>query len=373
MKITILGAGNAGCSSALHYFYHRLELNYKVELELIYDPKIKPVPTGQGTTLDFPKLLSTSLLVNYVNNFPTTIKTGIMYENWSNKKKHFHGFTNGDFGIHFNPEDFQNFVCKNLPIKIKKSKVIDYSSIDSDYIIDCRGTPKTLKNYEKLINPLNCALLGTLNKKNNDVLWTRTIATKDGWCFYIPLPDKTSVGYLYNDKITEEKEAINNFKKLFNEIKINQTFPFTQYVAKEPIIDNRVLLNGNKLFFLEPLEATAMGCYLAMCRFYWDYMFNNVSKEIITNRIKDYVYKIQNFILWHYKNGSKFNTNFWIYAKALWEKHNPQDINHIKMLLKSMNEESLMKSFKNCNLEYAQWTEWSFLNWYNEMEKHYEH
>jgi hypothetical protein len=30
MKITILGAGNAGCSSALHYFYHRLELIIKL-------------------------------------------------------------------------------------------------------------------------------------------------------------------------------------------------------------------------------------------------------------------------------------------------------------------------------------------------------
>lgn len=368
MKITILGAGNAGCVSALHFFFYTYVEQRKVEIELIYNPKVKPVPTGQGTTLEFPKLLTFSLLTNYVTNFPTTVKTGIMYENWSNKKEIFHGFNHGSYGVHFEPASFQDFVCKNLPIKIKEKDIKSYDEIDSDYIIDCRGTPKTLKDYEKLINPLNSALLGRLNKKDNDVLWTRTIATKDGWCFYIPLPDGTSVGYLYNDKITEEKEAINNFKKLFNGVKILQTFPFTQYVAKQPIVDDRVLLNGNKLFFLEPLEATAVGTYIDTCKFYWDYIFNNFSKEDTERNVKEYVYKIQNFILWHYKNGSKFNTNFWIYAKALWKKHNPSDINDIVNKLKKMKNIDVQKSFIESKMKYAQWGEWSLMNWYKGME-----
>lgn len=368
MKISILGAGNAGCVTALHFAFYRLNLNYNVELELIYDPNIKPVPTGQGTTLDFPKLLSPALLTNFVTNFPTTIKTGIMYEGWSDKEKIFHGFTHGDYGVHFNPQEFQQFVCKNLDIKFIESKIIDYNSIDSDYIIDCRGAPKELDNYEKLINPLNCALLGNLDKKDNDVLWTRTIATPDGWCFYIPLPDTTSVGYIYNSNITEEKEARDNFKNLFKNVNINQVFPFKQYLAKEPIIEDRVLLNGNKLFFIEPLEATAVGTYIATCRFYWDYIFNGQKKQDINFNLKKFIYQIQNFILWHYKKGSKFDTPFWKHAIKLYEKNDNRDIEHIVKILKSMNKENEQKVFHKVNMKYAQWDEWSLMNWWKGME-----
>ena len=54
-KIVILGRGNAGCISALHL---RHELNEKVEIEMIYDSNIPPVPTGQGTALGFPENIS---------------------------------------------------------------------------------------------------------------------------------------------------------------------------------------------------------------------------------------------------------------------------------------------------------------------------
>ena len=59
---------------------------------------------------------------------------------------------------------------------------------------------------------------------------------------------------------------------MFHVKKINFVFPFQQYVANEPIIDDRVMLNGNKLFFLEPLEATAMGAYINASRYYYDYI-----------------------------------------------------------------------------------------------------
>ena len=51
MKITILGAGNAGCVSLLHFYYIQKFINQSLELELIYDKNIDPVPVGQGTNL----------------------------------------------------------------------------------------------------------------------------------------------------------------------------------------------------------------------------------------------------------------------------------------------------------------------------------
>ena len=141
-----------------------------------------------------------------------------MYEDFGKKKnKLFHNFPVGNYSLHFDPKDFQDFVCKNLKINFNEidENVKDYKQIDSDYIIDCRGSPKTLKGYEELVSPVNCALLSTLPKKENDVEYTRSIAHENGWCFYIPLPDKTSLGYIFNKSITKRHNFNYRFSCFF--------------------------------------------------------------------------------------------------------------------------------------------------------------
>ena len=90
-KIAILGRGNAGCLSALHFNHYTADADR--EIELYYDPEIKPVPTGQGSTLEHPNLLWKTLGIDWVKKLPLTLKTGIMYENWGNiKDEFFHPF-----------------------------------------------------------------------------------------------------------------------------------------------------------------------------------------------------------------------------------------------------------------------------------------
>ena len=45
---------------------------------------------------------------------------------------------------------------------------------------------------------------------------------------------------------------------------------FNNYMAKNPVIDNRIFLTGNRLFFVEPLESTATASYLYWARFTLD-------------------------------------------------------------------------------------------------------
>lgn len=369
MKITILGRGNAGCISAMHFAHFRKQINTKIDIELIYDSNILPVPTGQGTTLDFPEKLFQNFGSSYLSDFPYTMKTGIMYENFGKvNKKIYHNFPIGSYALHFEPKQFQDYVCNNLKVNFKETdeNIKDLNTIDSDYIIDCRGTPKNLDGYDKLHNPLNTALLSTLPKKENDVLWTRSIAHKNGWCFYIPLPEKTSLGYLFNRDITPIKEAQKDFKKTFGVEDVSKVFRFSQYVAKEAIVDNRVLLNGNKLFFLEPLEATAMGMYIQTNKFYYDYIFNGTSQYQTNLNIKDHVTKVQNFILWHYANGSTYNSKFWKHAQKVWEEN--KDIDFIKILkvIKGMTKEDVEKSI-HTNFKYAQWQEWNLKLWQDQI------
>jgi len=45
---------------------------------------------------------------------------------------------------------------------------------------------------------------------------------------------------------------------------------------------------SNKLFFLEPLEATAIGSYIIVCRYLFDWLFlNNINDEIIIDILKE--------------------------------------------------------------------------------------
>ena len=55
MKITVVGAGNAGCMTALNYAWYGRRSD--LEIDLIYDPNIKPVAVGQATLLDPPDIL----------------------------------------------------------------------------------------------------------------------------------------------------------------------------------------------------------------------------------------------------------------------------------------------------------------------------
>jgi hypothetical protein len=291
-----------------------------------------------------------------------------MFENWGKKNKEiWHPFPIGTFAFHFEPKEFQDYVINSLKnVKVKNQNIPNYDKIDADYIFDCRGTPKDFTNYHELVNPLNHVLLAKLPPEKNYVKWTRTIATPDGWCFYIPLRDKVSLGYNFNDKITPIEKAKENFKKYLGVDEIHNHFSFKQYLAKEPIIDNRIILNGNRLFFLEPLEATALCSYVKWNQQIWEWIINKKqSPEQAKQWLSDYMLKIQSFILYHYKDGSTYNTKFWKESKKLYEKNKEPKLESIVKYVKD-NEYDYIRNtndFKNHYETYAQWQPWNIKLW----------
>ena len=76
-KLAVIGAGNAGCISALHFRQYLP----KLEIDLYHDSEHYPIErVGQGTTIPVAKLLSHSLGCDWYNNkIGATIKTGIFY------------------------------------------------------------------------------------------------------------------------------------------------------------------------------------------------------------------------------------------------------------------------------------------------------
>ena len=380
MKITILGKGIAGCLTALHFGYHA-RLIKNISVELIYDPNIPPEKVGQATLLQPPQLLWSALGLNWYDNpIKATPKFGILYENWGKKNdKIFHPFSFHGVGLHYNPAKLRETILKSKYFKTQEKHIDNYNQIDSDFIFDCRGRHITnWKDYKMLINPLNAVLLGEGKSKECDINWTRAVATPDGWTFVIPNTTKTtSYGYLYNDKITPIKKAAANFKKLFNLAKQGiyldekvDNFKFKNYVAKEPIIDNRIILGGNRLFFLEPLESTAVESYLTWARFIWEWIINQrTTPDLLTSKLHTYVNQTQNFIMWHYMYGSKYKTPFWKNAKKL--KIKDPIFDRILTEAKRSSMIELLDTKKpgfNATL-YGQWAMWNFKCWHDGMPK----
>ena len=372
MKIVVIGAGNAGCFTALHYAWYTRKM--EVEVELVYNPEILPEKVGQATVLDPPQLLSGALRFDWAkNNIHATPKTGVVYEGWGNVNDRISNpFPADTLGMHFCPSEMQSSILESDLFKVTEGD-IDPKDVDADYVFDCRGKPDNLSKYKKLINPINAGIIG---KPNWDVscLWTRAVATPDGWTFVIPgHKDSPSydgcVGYLYNSDITSQEDAEKNFLDLFD-VDVKGHLKFDNYIAKNPVVDGRIFLQGNRLFFLEPLEASALQTYLEWGRYSYDVIINKTHTiKQASTLIKDYITKVQNFILWHYQFGSKYDTPFWDYAKRLTFKDS--DFNMFLTQSKRLKIEDLsLQSYGGVvpsNYKYAYWTPEQFRGWYDGM------
>jgi hypothetical protein len=208
-------------------------------------------------------------------------------------------------------------------------------------------------------------------KIENETHWTRACATPDGWAFYIPLYNQISLGYMYNSNVTTREQAEENFKSQFGIDHIRESFPFEQYICKTPIVDDRIIMQGNRLFFLEPLESTSVATYDQWNRMTWDWIVNKkYTTQQTIERIRNYTKQVQNFILYHYAFGSKFNTPFWDYAKKLADGVKDKEFDNI--LNYSKNEDKLsirnMEAREN-NQQYAQWKPWNIKLWFDGMTK----
>jgi len=369
-KVSIIGAGNAGCITAMHYYLYA-----KDEIDTItihYDPNTPIERTGQGTSPGVASLVNEFFHLDFLNHnlIKSTRKEGIMYENWGKKnEKIFHSFPQSLLAIHYIPNLFSQAVLNSGVFEVVEKNIEDpEKEIDSDFIFDCRGRNNREKDlYDQLINPLNSVILSRKEEVNPDLVYTRTVATPNGWTFVIPNVDSTSYGYLYNNQITTKEKATADFIERFDVVPDGH-LTFENYLAKSCFQGERTILNGNRLSFLEPLEATSTGFYEKVAMVALNHIARGVDKEVCNASIRFEMKQIENFILWHYQYGSKFNTSFWEYAKSL--PFNPENnfnevveysINHsysdiVRERVRDRN------SVLNCGF-YGPWTAYAFRIW----------
>ena len=368
-RIAVIGAGNAGCITALHFYYHGKD---KYEIVLYHNPKEFAIErVGQGCNVHTTQLITHTIESNWYdrNYIDATFKKGILYEGWGKKQdKVFHSFPMSAMSMHYVPQKLSDTILKSGLFEVVERTIDDpEKDIDADFIFDCRGRHNRDKdNYEPLINPLNSCLLYKKDGKDVGLDLTRTVATPNGWTFVIPNADSVSYGYLYNDTITSTQAARHDFIERFNLPDDSTTnISFENYVAKNLFVGERTILNGNRYSFLEPLEATSTGLYQSVCRYVWDYIEGNMTKTKSEYYIKRVLKQIETFILWHYQFGSKYDTPFWKYAKSLPFEPDSYFNEFIeKSKLESYFE---LESKPRCDEDYygEQWTYSTFRYWYD--------
>ena len=372
-KVSVVGGGNAGCITALYLSWYKKEL----EVELIYNPDVPCERVGQASVLDPPKLLWAATGFNWYNNpIHATFKSGILYEGWGQaNEKLFHGFPAHSMAMHYCPWEMQKHVLNSGHFKVTEGDV-DPKDVDADYVFDCRGKPKDFSDYDDLINPTNAAILAKPNWDTTKAFWSRHVATPDGWTFIIPTHSESPshdycVGYCYNSDISSKEDAESNLSSMFD-VEIKKHLKFKNYLAKNPIVDDRIFLNGNRLFFLEPLESSSVQAYVECARFFVDYIITKKeSLEQAACSAKQYIRQLQNFVLWHYQFGSKYDTPFWDYATKLSFKDKTFDA-MVEYCLQTSKRDILPKSYGGRTSELSQYGQWpanSFKVWYEGMTK----
>ena len=362
-KVSVVGGGNAGVFTALYSAWYGQD-----EVELIYNPEILPERVGQATLLDPPRMLWNATGFDwYHNQINATFKSGILYEGFGKvNDKVFHDFPSNRMAMHYCPWEMQNYVLNSGIFKVIESDV-DPKDVDADYVFDCRGKPDDLSNYHKLNNPTNAAILAKPNWDTSKAYWSRHVATPDGWTFVIPTaldsPSRSGgVGYCYNSNITSKEDAEKNMLEMFD-VEITKHINYNNYMAKNILVDNRIILNGNRLFFIEPMESSATQMYIEVARYFATYGVKHLNSQAY-----NYIKHVQNFILWHYQFGSKYDTPFWDYAKGL--KFIDFDFDSVlKDVKKCSWKEIHRKVYNTSTPSYGQWNNYAFKLWYEGMTK----
>lgn len=332
MAVCVIGSGTAGVISVC-----RLLSDTHEEVSVIYDPSIPILGIGESTTSSIPQALYKSAKFSLWKDgdfLDATVKYGVKYKDW---RPHdiYSRFPTPIYGIHFNnfylaewtfsrlkQVHGDRFTIINATVKdiVEHESHAEVSTDDGNHkysmVVDCRGWPETYEDYTTAHIPVNSAIAHVKPTPNN-FGYTGHTATKDGWMFTIPLTTRTGNGYLFNDKITSKEEALVNMAELLKMplsklAEDHRTFEFKNYYAKN-FMTRRIVKNGNRALFFEPLEAMSGYFYDDLMTYTVNWITNNSKwtlEECNRNLIRKAQY-IEMFINYIYHGGSNHDTQFW--------------------------------------------------------------
>jgi hypothetical protein len=334
-RIGVIGVGSAGLVSLGALC---ADLDNSWEIVSIYNPAINGLGVGESTNANFVEILETAMGFNYETDMEAldaTKKFGTKFYEWRDNS-FVSPLIQGSVALHFNTNKFKDYAFDRLP-KLWPDKfsylegsvtdiadngtsvsvIVDAIEHTFDYVIDCRGFPTDFENY--IIS--NCSLVNHCivydQKTPSDVMYTEHHATKNGWMFGVPLSTRMSYGYLYNDTITSKEDALADLSDI---LKISKSklktreYTFTPYYAKQ-VLEGRILKNGNRALFFEPMSATSIFMYVRIIRAFLQMLSGEYHSLDVNQSVRNDIEDLQSVIRYYYHGGSTHDTEFWNQAK----------------------------------------------------------
>lgn len=320
MKIAILGKGTSSIITALTCISH----GHCVEI--YYDPNSPFLNVGESTTPHIASLIKECLDISIgdlINENIVSLKHGVEFDGWGLGNKFNHYFDNNFLAFHFESGDFNTFIHNILkdcgieyhPYKIEKYDVdlnkekIIINDNEYDHLICCSGWNVTDEYKKPIFETVNNALLYS-NECFSTQPYTQHLATDDGWQFGLPFPKRNLIkhGYLFNSKFTD----IEQVRKKINKENAKHISWKPKYCKK--MIQNKFIsYNGNRLMFLEPIQALSLYYYRQFAKYICSFIDENRHENYVKYNQLYYqdMVNYQLSIAWHYSYGSKYNSPFW--------------------------------------------------------------
>lgn len=322
MKIAIIGKGISAIITTLVC----ISRNHRVDV--FYDPDSSHLNVGESTTPHLSTLIYDTLRISVhdlIEKEIVSLKSGIKFINWGVGKDFFHNFSGNSFAFHFENQKLNPFLWEQLeeldlvkliPEKVDCHKVENNQVIVNekiyDYIIYCTGWKNNSDYLNPIFSTVNSAILYKCDSEEH-LYHTRHKATKDGWEFGLPFPQKKIVkhGYLFDRNINDSDSIKSEF--LNKNIETNSYFEWEPRYAKKLLQDKYHAYNGNRLFFIEPLQALSLYYYIDFAKAICNFLENTSDLNFynINNYYEYEMWAYQLSLAFHYQYGSSFDSPFW--------------------------------------------------------------
>ena len=336
-RLAVIGAGSAGILSLVHFCTW---LSNEWDIVSIHNPNKKILGIGESTNGGFVGLLERGChfsLGEDLDKLDATLKFGSKFSGWR-PHSWINPLLDGNIAIHFNNFKLKEFayerLSRNWPekFKVQEGNVeecvtegdrvrirIDGQDHYFDYVLDCMGFPSDLGKYRiSNCTPVNRCLIHSIENYDFEP-YTDHIAHKNGWMFGVPLKNRKTYGYMFNDQITTAEEArvdmmeILKVPELETKEKEQREYKFKCYYT-ENLIEGRVAKNGNMAIFFEPLVANSIFLYIYSARLLCDFILNGVPADQCNAMFTKAVQEMEDVITYYYQGGSTHDSPFWRHA-----------------------------------------------------------
>ena len=219
------------------------------------------------------------------------------------------------------------------------------SEVSGDFFIDCTGFRALLLgqelgvDYQDWSRWLPCNSAQAVPSERLDVLppYTRATAKSAGWQWRIPLQHRTGNGHVYSTEFISDEEAARTLLDGLDTKALADPRPIRFTTGRrEQFWSHNCAAIGLSSGFLEPLESTSIHLIQSqvsrLIQLFPQSSATHAERDEYNSRCAAEFEQIRDFLILHYKQTEREDTEFWRYCKNM---EVPDSLTHKQALFSS--------------------------------------